>query len=130
MAHSYRNIAGRDSTHEAFDELAHGKISIQNFLGNCVPIKFCVLNEWWEYFTRTNHYLAHQKLEQADRSLINDLKPAISDLLTFTDTIIPDARETVRKAQIDTIFTDANFVLFSKSEKSTPMQSSNTWVIA
>ena len=25
MAHSYRNIAGRDSTHEAFDELAHGK---------------------------------------------------------------------------------------------------------
>ena len=36
-------------------------------------------------------------MEQADRTLINDLKPIISDLLTFTDTIIPDAKETVRK---------------------------------
>ena len=42
-------------------------------------------------------FLAHQKMEQADRTLINDLKPIISDLLTFTDTIIPDAKETVRK---------------------------------
>merc|ERR1712242_67406 len=73
MAHSYRNIAGRDSTHEAFDELAH----------------------------------AHQKLEQADRTLINELKPIISDLLTFTDTIIPDARETVRK------YADAKFEYLS-----------------
>ena len=36
-------------------------------------------------------------MEQADRTLITDLKPIISDLLTFTDTIIPDAKETVRK---------------------------------
>jgi len=46
-------------------------------------------------------------LEQADRTLINELKPIISDLLTFTDTIIPDARETVRK------YADAKFEYLS-----------------
>ena len=90
MAHSYRNIAGRDSTHEAFDELAHGKSP-------------------WESRDRIEPLLilAHQKLEQADRTLINELKPIISDLLTFTDTIIPDARETVRK------YADAKFEYLS-----------------
>ena len=56
---------------------------------------------------RTTWILAHQKLEQADRTLINELKPIISDLLTFTDTIIPDARETVRK------YADAKFEYLS-----------------
>ena len=43
MAHSYRNIAGRDSTHEAFDELAHGKISRKHFAGT---VHFC----WKRHF--------------------------------------------------------------------------------
>ena len=42
-------------------------------------------------------------MEQADRTLINDLKPVIADLLTFTDTIIPDARATIKK------YADAKF---------------------
>ena len=50
MALSYRTIAGRDSTHAAFFELAG----------------------------------AHQKLEHADRFLIEGFKPIIADLLTFT----------------------------------------------
>lgn len=50
MSLSYRTIAGRDSTHAAFFELAG----------------------------------AHQKLEHADRFLIDGLKPVIADLLTFT----------------------------------------------
>ena len=50
-------------------------------------------------------------MEQADRTLINDLKPIISDLLTFTDTIIPDAKETVRK------YADVKFEYLRKDMK-------------
>lgn len=73
MSLSYRTIAGRDSTHAAFFELAG----------------------------------AHQKLEHADRFLIDGLKPVIADLLTFTDTIVPDARFTVNK------YADAKFEYLS-----------------
>ena len=64
--------------------------------------------------------LAHQKMEQADRTLINDLKPIISDLLTFTDTIIPDAKETVRK------YADVKFEYLRKDIEKSVYQPDNS----
>ncbi|CBY31644.1 unnamed protein product [Oikopleura dioica] len=63
MAAAFKSIAGRDSNHQSYLDLA--KI--------------------------------HEIMRTADRELIDKTKPIISDIIVFTDTIIPDARLTVKK---------------------------------
>ncbi|CAG5110290.1 Oidioi.mRNA.OKI2018_I69.chr2.g4704.t1.cds [Oikopleura dioica] len=73
MAAAFKSIAGRDSNHQSYLDLA--KI--------------------------------HEVMRTADRELIDETKQVVSDIIVFTDTIVPDAKMTVKK------YADAKFEYLS-----------------